>query len=174
MLLRAFAPRFAGTWKPGRLRTDLADGIVATVQAGRFLEGAPASRNRYRVIAREGDRLHVRAEGLATPICLGLNDVLLDVEPAAGTVRYRVQYRLWSQYCYVLSLAIVSPFVIIALLPELPAWLAGQLPEQRQWLLAIAFFWGVIWPAVLTRMHRKPAARALERILERINEEDAP
>ena len=166
MILKAFAPEFRGTWTAeNAIAEDFLDRCVARVESGTFVEGLAEGRNHYTVVARDGESLHVRASDLRSQLAIGLNEVILDRPPGTREVAYRVAYRTWGQFHQGMGLLMI---LLLVLGPSFG--LSIDLGEHGERLVvAVAFFGGVILPAVLTRLHRRRAKPALLRTLRAIH-----
>jgi hypothetical protein len=172
-MLKIFRPEFSGTFSPERLRPDFVKALAERVRSGLFPR-ASARRNRYAVVNESEWELRFRSQGLLSGINIGWNDVQvqIDMTPEAPgappEIRYRATYSVWARYSVILC-----AFIGVCLIA---AWsLLGEKYGARYsaaktvfWVIII--FWGFVWPWILVAIHKKPAARALERLFAEVND----
>ncbi len=169
-MLRMFRAEFEGTFTPERLREDFIAALGERVRRG-LLPVASQRRNRYAVIEESDNELRFRSVGFLTSLNIGWNDVRVRVESAAGgapQIQYKVGYWAWAAYC--VALCGVIGIVLIAAFLLFGSKLKGQQAGGEVIFWAMVIFWGFVWPWVLVAMHKRPAARALERLFARLNE----
>lgn len=166
-----FAPVFRGEYRADDLRPDILDRLALRVARGRFLPRVPPARNRYAVIDRRENRLRVQAVTFASRITIGLNDVLFVHAPERRALAYRVVFGTWAGYVAVLSAAIALPLGILLLRGGEWARRLGfpheGIPEVFG--LALLLFWCVVFPGLMTVLHKRAAARALVAIVREEN-----
>jgi len=163
-----FVPEFEGAIKADNVPEDLTERIEARVRDGLFLPGSRRRAN-YVVHWRTRDEVRFSAADALTAFNIGLNDVVLRRE-SSTRITYRVTYWRWTRYAGLLCGGI-GLALLCGLLFVLP-WIS---PQQRKTLTSPLFvalfggnvaFWGFLWPWILAALHKKPAARCLERILQ--------
>ncbi|NQT84903.1 hypothetical protein HQ563_17940 [bacterium] len=169
-MLKIFRPQFSGTYSPERLRPDFISALAERVRKGLFPR-ASERRNRYALVNESDKELRFRSEGLLTSINIGWNDVRVQIESppdSAPRVRYEVMYFAWARYsvilCAFLGIAMIASWTLL-----------GEIYGAHRsaaktifWVMLI--FWGFVWPWILVAIHKRPAAKALERLFEKVNE----
>ncbi|MFQ5600887.1 MAG: hypothetical protein ACE5G2_10080 [Candidatus Krumholzibacteriia bacterium] len=154
------APWFEGRLEVGGIPDDFMKRLEERVRNGLFIPGSRLRAN-YRVEHASRDAVKFAAEDSWTAINIGLNEVTVR-RSARAELSYDVRFWRWTGYCVVLSavvatgIALIWPFIG----HEIEAW-----PPGRFLFWGNVVFWGIAWPWVLTALHKKPAARCLERIL---------
>jgi hypothetical protein len=120
----------------------------------------------------EGE-LRFRSEGLLTGINIGWNDVqvLIDLSPETPGDRPKVHYRVtffnWAAYG-----AGLCGFIAICLIAAASVFgrkHLGEYPAAKTIFWIMVVFWGFVWPWILVALHKRPAAKALERLLDEVN-----
>ncbi len=155
--MHLFLPQFEGRVAVLQIPHDFTARVAARVRTGLI---APGIRRRaeYEVESLSADRIAFRATTLSTAIAVGLNEVV--VERKAGEIFYRARYWKWTLYCVTLGAVLFVVLMACCLL-----WAHIAHPVDRLQLFFHAGFWGLIWPWLLTALHKRFAARCLERIL---------
>lgn len=160
-----------------RARPEAFIGALARrVEAG-LLPGAPAARNRYRLMRSGLHDLWLDAMNWRTALSVGLNNVTLAVG-ADGHVRYTIRYRRWAAYavglCAFIGFALVAFFLIVDLHAYIEQHPRSQLPGLTVgqsvaigWMMAL--FWGFAWPWVLIALHKRPLRKLMDRIIAEID-----
>lgn len=131
---------------------------------------ASKRRNRYVVVSQSDRELRFRSTGFLTSINIGLNDVQVRIDSAPGSaprVRYEVRFFGWARYCVVLC-AVIGIALIVAWSVFGGKFGAGK-AAARPILWVMVIFWGFLWPWILVALHKRPAARALERLFAEVN-----
>lgn len=161
-MLELFRPRFEGSLELPGLPADFADRVAARVESGLLRPGSRQRAN-YRVTAREPAAVRFGADDFSTAINLGLNAV--EVERAgAERLAYRVAFPVWARYVRALSAAIGSVLALCSLIPTVRAEIDAY-PGGEAWFWGMVLFWGLVWPQLLVALHKRAAARFLERVL---------
>jgi len=169
-MLRMFRAEFEGTFSPERLRGDFVAALAKRVRSGLFPR-ASQRRNRYAVVEESEKEMRFRSDGFLTSFNIGWNDVRVRVESAAGApprVRYEASFWGWAKYSVVLG-AFLGVVLIACWLFFRPR-VAEKSAAGEAIFWAMVVFWCFVWPWVLIAMHKRPAARALERLLAQMNE----
>ena len=171
-MLSDFHPSFSGSYRVGDLDAAFLDRLAVRVEKG-LLPAAPASRNRYRVVARSERALRFCSSGVWTGINIGLNDVLIRVG-ADGEIDFEGEYWTWARYCVYLALGLgvllgvvlIPPILGVELLP-----VRYSVPRAQALSLGLPMivFWALLWPWLLVRWHRKHAVACLLRILDEVS-----
>ena len=168
-MLKIFRPEFSGTYSPESLRPDFIAALAQRVRGGLF-PFASERRNRYVVMSESEKELRFRSEGVLTSISIGLNDVQVEVALGKGSppqVCYEVTYFGWARYgvilCGAIGIALVACWSLFG--ERLGARKSGA--NAIFWVVVI--FWGFVWPWILAALHKRPAAKALERLFAEIN-----
>jgi len=158
----SFRPSFEGELSVDRIPDDFFERVGRRVTRGLF--GANTQgRAHYLVRAIGGDSLTFEAAGFLTAYAIGLNHVELK-RSAPGVISYRVDFSRWNRYATLHGLALGLAFALASLLPGV-----GQIirttPGHGAVLWSFVAFWSLLWPRILTAVHRPFARNALERIL---------
>ena len=158
-----FVPVFEGHLTVDPLPEDFATLIQRRVESGLL---APGRRDRadYEIISKDRSGLSFVARGLLTIYNVGLNDVTVG-RSGANRIRYYVSYWGWTRIAVVhgllLGAALAAAF---ALYPPMRRDMAGY--PYGAWLFwGMAAFWCLIWPWLLSALHKPHAEGALRRIL---------
>jgi len=161
-MLELFRPRFEGSLELPGLPADFPARIAARVERGLLV---PGRRNRanYRVLETGPDAVRFAAGDWSTGINLGLNAVRIERE-GAGRLHYEVVFPVWARYVRVLSAGIGSVLALCSLIPAVAAEIDAY-PGGLAWFWGAVLFWGLVWPHLLVALHKRAAARFLERVL---------
>lgn len=159
-----FQPVFSGTLHFESVPVDAIDRMEQRVRNGFVLDGNRA-RNSYETARTEGS-LRITACDYFTAANVGLNDVTI-VVTGEGRVDYIVRFDMWRRYCIRLC-AMIAAMIMVTFVVM---WLAGNghlidVAGAGFWVGVLNLtFWGFAWPYVLAELHKRQAARCLERIL---------
>lgn len=169
-MLKIFRPEFSGTYSPETLRPDFIPALAERVRSGVF-PLASERRNRYAVVSESDKELRFRSEGLLASITIGWNDVRVEIDsPREGAprVHYEARYFRWGRYS-VLLCASIAVFLIAgwSLFGE-RLGARGSAAKTVFWAMVI--FWCFVWPWILVAIHKRPAAKALQRLFAEVNE----
>lgn len=158
---RRFLPSFGGEFWLEHIPQDFVERIIQRVQTG-FLQAGMKVRANYVAIPQQDGSVRVTANDFWTAINVGLNDVVVRRE-AGNVIRYEVSFGTWAKYCVFLG----GVIFLLVLIVQFAAHLAGFSVTPSQFVLGmlIAAFFGLVWPWLLIEMHKRPAARCLDRIL---------
>ena len=171
--MKLFTPITSGTYV-AELSSDFLSALADRVRSGLFPIAA-ASRNAYEVVSQDQQALRFRSTNLWTGINVGLNDVTVSLDDS-GQVKYTIKYWSWTKYAVALCMtlfliAVLSLTVGRAVLPA--AWFVEF--DNAPWFgISMLVFWGLLWPWILTAMHKKHARGCLEDILNDVNASDTP
>ena len=158
----SFRPEFEGELSAARVPGDFFTRFARRVETGLFLPGS-RRRAHYRVRSSSADSLSFEAEDFLTAYNVGLNEVELQ-RGGTGTISYRVSFHRWSRYARIhgglLGVVMAALYLVPVLRAQVTAY-AGGAPLYWGMLL----FWSLVWPWLLTALHRPFARMALERIL---------
>lgn len=167
-----FRPEFSGTYSPERIRPDFIGALAQRVRSGLF-PGASERRNRYKVVNESEGELRFRSEGLLSAITVGWNDVQIQIDLAPQTpgaqpkIHYRVMFFNWAAYgvalCGLIALCLIAAASIFG------GKFLGDYPAAKTIFWIMFAFWGFVWPWILVALHKRPAARLLERLLSEVN-----
>lgn len=163
-MLKAFLPQFQGTLDLVEdVPDDFMNRVAARIDDGLIVRGN-RRRSNYNVESLEPDAIHFRAADFWTALIIGLNDVELR-RTGPRQLAYRVSYWTWTRYCVWLcagiALVLVAAYLVFA--PMMEHVRATSVGAAVFW--GNVLFWGFAWPWILTALHKRPAARCLERIL---------
>ena len=170
------APSFRGRFTPRTEGNAFLARVAKRVEAG-FLMGRPHFRSRYAVVSQSGGDLAIRSDGFWSDFNVGLNDITLRVA-RDGVVDYEVTSWRWLRGNLVLCGALAVVLLLAYLLPLPEPWNVGSqlgaMPRgEREMGYAIFWgslvWWGLLWPWVLSAIHRRPAEALLRRILGEVD-----
>lgn len=171
-MLGVFRPIFSGTFSLERLRADFIAALAKRVRSG-LLPLASPRRNQYVIVEEAVDRLRFRSKGLLSSITIGWNDVQVqtDLTPASpGTppaIHYGVTFWDWTRYS-VLLCGLIAVCLIVGF--SLLGSKSRPVPNSARIIFWVMVgFWGFIWPWILVVIHKRPAARMLERLFAEVN-----
>lgn len=156
-------PAFDGDLTFSTLPEDFATRIQRRVESGLL---APGSRVRaeYEIMAKDRNGLTFVSRGLPTTYNLGLNEVTIS-RSGPNRIRYQVFYWGWTRVALVHGLLLgVTMAAAFALVPDVRGAVAS-FPMGPVLFWGNVGFWSLVWPLVLSAMHRPHAERALRRIL---------
>ena len=158
-----FSPAYSGTIELATVPSDFTEKIARRVETGLL---SPGSRRRanYVVCSKTAQAITFMAVGFLTAYNIGLNYVVLDRSGDRG-ISYRVRYWRWAIYAAIQGLLVASAVLIAVLL--LPGGRAQVESYSGGWIFlgVLLVFFGLIWPWLLVAMHKRFAARFLERIV---------
>ncbi len=164
--MNPFIPEFEGELRLARIPEDFVARIRKRIEDGLFVPGR-RSRADYVVRTSGLDEIAFGAKGLLTAYNLGLNEVSIRRAGPDG-LRYRVVYWRWTWTAVAHGALIGLVFVLV--------FFASS--EMRREVASYSFgahlFWGlvvffcVLWPWILSAMHRRFAENALQRILREV------
>jgi len=164
--LNPFIPEFDGQLELARVPDDFIARIRKRVEEGLLMRGNRKRAN-YAVRSAGNDEITFGAEDFLTAYNVGLNDVSVR-RSGANTMRYHVTFWRWTLTAVVhgaiLGLAFLICFLTFqGLQRDVAAYAQGPL-----------LFWGsvafssLLWPWIMTAVHRKFAEKALQRILREV------
>jgi len=158
-----FAPEFEGELTLDAFPDDFRERIQRRVETGLLFAGN-RSRADYRIVASDGNSVTIHAHGLASVYNIGLNEVTLTRQGANG-LRYHVSYWGWTQAAVAHGLILTILFVVLYLvIPQFRRDVAAY-SYGFAMLWSIVGVMGLLWPWLLSALHKGPARRALIRIL---------
>ena len=164
--MNPFIPEFEGDLELARIPDDFVARVRKRVEAGLFLPGS-RSRANYSVRSAGRDDITFRADDLLTAYNVGLNDVSVR-RRGPSALHYHAKYWRWT-WSAVAHGAILGLILVLC---------ATTIPDMRQQIdsypfglflfLGIGVFFSLLWPWLLTALHRKFAEKALRRILSEV------
>jgi hypothetical protein len=164
-MMSLFIPRFTGEFTPEAISSAFLEKLAHRVRTGLFPMASPR-RNAYRITTQTDNSLQFRSANLLTGINVGLNDVTVTIDNKTGSINYKVSYWTWATYCICLSLLI--GVCLVGAKYYIPS---GYYPDINEnslfWPLIV--FCCLIWPWVLIAIHKGPARKCLNRILDEVN-----
>jgi len=170
-IAQTFRPEFEGVYSPPTLHPQILEGLASRIRDLALFPGAGPRRNRYEVIEWTPTTLSFQSTSLLAGINVGLNDVVLSMDPNQKEISFKVRYWTWTRYCLFLSGMIAS---LLALFLCIPLWISHALPEGPvgAWILSgivlMLVFWGLLWPWILVALHKKPAKGCLVHLLNEV------
>lgn len=158
----SFRPAFEGDLKLSDLPEDWSERLQRRVADGFLVRGRRARAN-YRVVLASRDQLVLEAVDFATAYAIGLNDVELR-RSGPDSLAYRVSFARWNRYAVAHGVLLGVVLAMASLHPSLQAQIESQ--PFGSWIFwSMAAFWSLLWPWILTGIHRGFARRTLEAIL---------
>lgn len=157
------SPAYDGTIELPSLPADFTDRIARRVERGLFVPGSRRRAN-YVVSAKSADSIAFNAVDFWTAYNVGMNNVVLQRE-GPSSIAYHGRFRRWaviaSIHALVISLLIL---VVVVFVPsahdQVSAYTFGW-----AYITVLLGFFGLAAPWLLVAVHRRFAARALERIV---------
>ena len=168
--MRLFLPVFEGRMSLPSIPHDFASRLAERVRTGLLVPGSRRRAN-YAVQSENRDRIAFRAATFSTAIAVGLNDVVVERRDST-TLSYRVRFWRWTLYGVSLCAVIFVALAIGGLVWERKALDAHPYNPLLFWVQL--GFWGLAWPWILTAVHKRFAARCLERILREVLQAPPP
>ena len=159
----SFVPEFQGQITLEHLPDDFVERLVRRVETGLLVTGRH-DRADYRVLSSDRESITFGAQGFLTTYNIGLNRVTIR-RAGARQLDYEVSFWGWTGYAVahgaVMGLLFLALFTLI---PEMRRQI-GTFPHGTPIFWGIVGFFSLLWPWILTALHRGAARRALERIL---------
>lgn len=156
-------PQFEGHLTVDPLPEDFATLIQRRVESGLLAPGR-LDRADYEITSKDRSGLTFVARGLLTTYNVGLNDVTVD-RSGANRIRYHVSYWGWTRIAVMHGLLLGSVLALaFALYPPMRRDVAAY-PHGLALVWGMAAFWGLVWPWLLSALHKPHAEQALRRIL---------
>lgn len=159
----SFAPCFEGELELAEVPDDFVARIERRVAEGLLVKGSRQRAN-YRVRRTDKDEIAFGADDFWTAMNVGLNEVVVR-RTGPRTVAYQVTFRAWNRYGVWLCAALGIVGLCVAFLVPSIRRMIEEYPLGAVAVGGLLLFWCVVWPWILTAMHKRPAARCLERIL---------
>ncbi len=156
-------PRFEGRLTIQPLPEDFALLIGRRVESGLLAPGHRA-RADYEITSRNRSGITFVARGLPTAFNIGLNEVTVD-RGGANEIRYEVSYWGWTRIALVHGLLLGA---VLAAAFALDPAIRRDVADVRHGMplfFGMAAFWSLIWPWLLSALHKPHAERALRRVL---------
>ncbi len=158
-----FTPAYDGTIEMDTVPGDFTDRIERRVEAGLLVPGKRTRAN-YVVCSKSPEEIRFMANDFLTAYNVGLNNVVLR-RSGQHTIAYRGKFWRWTIYAVVQAL-VLATLILLGLL-VVPG--AREQVSSYSWgwlyIATLLVFFGLVWPWVLVAIHRRFAARALERIV---------
>ena len=163
--VRWFAPRFAGDIGLASIPADYVARLERRVEEG-FLVRGNRTRANY-LSQRLGDEgISIVANDFWTATNIGLNEIILHRRDV-NHISYEVRFGRWTRYGVLLGISILvvgmTLYWAVGRSWAWPSQQGGILPGLAGLLVGLFFY--LLWPWIFTEMHKKPAARCLERIV---------
>jgi hypothetical protein len=161
-----FAPEFEGEIEITGLPADFFARMERRVETGLILPGN-RSRANYRVRERSADEIAFGAGDFWTAYAVGLNEVTLR-RPAPDRIAYHVSFGGWNRGAVIHSGLL--GLILVGLYLSLPQMRRDvhATPTGPAIFFGIVGFFALLWPWLLTALHRPHAARLLERIVREV------
>lgn len=158
-----FRSEFEGELTLDPLPDDFADRIRRRVEAGLLIPGH-RERADYQVTGGDRESVTFTARGFLTVYNVGLNDVTV-TRSGRGQVRYQVSYQRWTRYAVAHGLIMGAVLAVAFLLIPSIRPQVESFPRGAWAFWGSVAFWSLLWPWILSGLHRPHAERALRRIL---------
>jgi hypothetical protein len=158
-----FRPEFQGQIALEQLPDDFVQRLERRVRTGLLLPGHRARAN-YRVESSDRNEITFAAKGFLAQYNIGLNRVTVR-RAGAHQLDYQVSFWRWTGYAVAHGAILGVLFVALyAFVPEMRRNIAAY-PHGATLFWSLIGFFCLLWPWLLTAIHRGAARLALERIL---------
>ncbi len=161
--MNPFIPEFHGDLEVPRIPDDFVVRMRKRVEEGLFVPGN-RRRAKYSVRSAGRDEITFGADDFLTAYNVGLNEVSVR-QRGSCAVQYQAKFWRWT-WTTLAHGAVLGLMMVIS---------AVAIPDVRRQVDSYAFgpllfgvlllFWSVLWPWILTAIHRRFAEKALRRIL---------
>ena len=159
-------PENGGVFEIEGIPDDFVDRMAHRVEQGLFVPGNRLRAN-YSVRTKSRDTIHFGSDSVWTSINVGLNEVTLS-RTSPGRIDFHFTYWAWLLYgvglCGIISVLLLGGYLLLGTVREAV--------NSQPWNIAIFWsmivFWGLLWPWILVILHKRPAARLLERIVREV------
>jgi len=159
-----FIPEFEGDLELVRVPDDFVTRIRKRVEGG-LLQPGNRRRANYAVRSSGRDEIEFSAEDLLTAYSIGLNDVRVE-RRNPNVIHYHVTFWRWVRIAVTHGLILaIGLLVCAAVLPTFRRQVESY-PQGYPVLVGMVVFWCVLWPWILTAIHRRSAEGTLRRILQ--------
>ena len=161
--MNPFLPEFEGELRIPKIPDDFVARIRKRVEEGLLMPGSRRRAN-YSVRSTGRDDIAFGADDFLTAYNVGLNNVIVR-RRGSNAVLYHATYWRWT-WGAVIHGAILGAVLITCgfTVPDVRRQIDSY-PFGLYFFLSITLFFSLLWPWILTAMHRKYAERALVRIL---------
>ena len=161
--MNPFRPEFDGDLELTKVPQDFSARIQKRVESGLLVLGTRRRAN-YSVRSMTRDEITFGAEDFLTAYSIGLNDVRLE-RRGPNVVHYEVKFWRWARTAAVHGLVLgLALSVCYVAFPGMRLQVASY--PFGPWLFAgLTLFWCILWPWVLTAIHRGFAEQTLRHIL---------
>jgi hypothetical protein len=159
-----FRPEFEGELALPSIPDDFTARIQHRLEAGLLMAGYRGPRTNYRVEAMDRHSITFASSGFLTHYNVGLNRVSV-TRPGPGRLAYKVSYWKWT------LLGVAHGAILTLVFVALYALMPGMRRDIDAYRYGPALFWSMVaswclvWPWLLSAIHRKYVERALQRIL---------
>ena len=159
-----FRPRFEGQLTLDRVPEDMTTRIQHRLEQGLLMPGHRGPRTDYRVKAMDSQAITFASHGLLTTCNVGLNDVTVR-RNGPNQVQYDVSYWGWTLLAVAYSALLGLLFLALYLFIPQMRHDVHSYPYGPLLFWSIVSFFCLVWPWILSALHRGPAEGALQRIL---------
>jgi hypothetical protein len=161
--MNPFIPEFEGDLELTRVPDDFVARVRRRVETGLFQPGSRRRAN-YSVRSAGRDYITFGADDFLTAYNVGLNDVSVR-RRGINSVHYEAKYWRWTWTAVTHAGILGLILVLLALtIPEMQRQIHAA-PFGPYFFGGIVVFFCVLWPWILTGLHRHFADQALRRIL---------
>jgi len=165
--MNPFVPIFDGDLELGRIPNDFAARLHKRVEDGFLVKGQRSPRVRYTVRSESSDEITLAAGNFLTAYNVGLNNVSI-CRGGPTSLHYHVSYWRWTLTAVVHGLILGFLFLaIFAAFPGMREQIAAQWFGLSIFTGLLVFFC-LLWPWILTAIHRPIAEKTLQRILREV------
>jgi hypothetical protein len=163
-MINPFVPKFDGRLEVDQIPNDFVARIRKRVEEGFLVRGYRSRRTSYTVRSATSDEIILAAENFLTAYNVGLNNVHVR-RGGPTTLLYQVSFWRWT-WTAVAHGAMLGLLLLVCF---------ATIPEMRREVAAYSFgpviltgllvFFSLLWPWILTAVHRPIAKKTLLRIL---------
>ncbi|HKW50663.1 MAG TPA: hypothetical protein VJQ53_02930 [Candidatus Eisenbacteria bacterium] len=164
--MNPFIPEFEGELELARIPDDFVARMRKRVEVGLLWPGIK-SRANYSVRSAGRDEINFGADDLLTAYNVGLNDVSVRRQ-GSNAVHYHVNYWRWT-WTAVAHGAILGTIIVVCafFIPDMRRQI-DTTPNGLYLFAGLLLFFCLLWPWILTALHRSFAEKALRRILSEV------
>ena len=164
--MNPFVPEFEGELKNQRVPDDFVARVRKRVKVG-LLQPGNRRRANYSVRSTGRDDIAFGADDFLTAYNVGLNDVIVR-RRGSHAVLYHAKYWRWTWSAVIHGAILGSILILCAFaIPDMRRQIDSY-PFGLSLFLGISLFFSLLWPWILTAMHRRFAEKALRRILSEV------
>ena len=165
--MNPFVPEFDGSLELVQIPNDFVARIRKRVGEGFLVQGHRSRRTVYSIRSETSDEITLAAGNLLTAYNVGLNNIRVS-RAGPTTLRYHVSFWRWTWHAVAHGALLGSVFLIcLAAIPEMRREIAAYSFGPPMFAGLLVFF-SLLWPWILTAVHRSAAEKTLLRILREV------